>query len=33
MNLMRLALTNGWGADDSSSVLRVYEAALSKEVS
>jgi hypothetical protein len=33
MNLMCLARANGWGADDSSSVLRVYEAALSKEVS
>jgi 3-hydroxyisobutyrate dehydrogenase-like beta-hydroxyacid dehydrogenase len=33
MNLMRLARANGWGADDSSSVLRVYEAALGKEVS
>jgi 3-hydroxyisobutyrate dehydrogenase-like beta-hydroxyacid dehydrogenase len=33
MNLMRLACANGWGAEDSSSVLRVYEAALGKEVS
>jgi hypothetical protein len=33
MNLMCLARANVWGADDSSSVLRVYEAALSKEVS
>ena len=32
MNLMRLARAKGWGVDDSSSVLRVYEAALGREV-
>lgn len=32
MNLMRMARAKGWGVDDSSSVLRVYEAATGKEV-
>ncbi len=32
MNLMRLARAKGWGVDDSSSVLRVYEAALGRAV-
>ena len=32
MNLMRLARAKGWGVDDSSSVLRVYETALDREV-
>jgi 3-hydroxyisobutyrate dehydrogenase-like beta-hydroxyacid dehydrogenase len=32
MSLMRLARAKGWGPDDSSSVLRVYEEALSREV-
>jgi 3-hydroxyisobutyrate dehydrogenase-like beta-hydroxyacid dehydrogenase len=32
MNLMRQARAKGWGADDSSSVLRVYEAAMGREV-
>jgi 3-hydroxyisobutyrate dehydrogenase-like beta-hydroxyacid dehydrogenase len=32
MNLMRLARAKGWGPDDSSSVLRVYEEALGREV-
>ncbi len=32
MNLMRLARAKGWGGDDLSSVLRVYELAVRKEV-
>ena len=32
MNLMRLARAKGWGVDDSSSVLRVYETAVGREV-
>ncbi len=32
MNLMRMARAKGWGVDDSSSVLRVYEAALGREL-
>ncbi len=32
MNLMRLARAKGFGSDDSSSVLRIYEGALGKEV-
>ena len=32
MNLMRLARAKGWGVDDSSSVLRVYETAVNREV-
>jgi len=31
MNLMRLARAKGWGVDDSSSVLRVYETAIGRE--
>jgi 3-hydroxyisobutyrate dehydrogenase-like beta-hydroxyacid dehydrogenase len=30
LNLMRLARASGWGADDSSSVLRVYESVMGK---
>jgi len=33
MNLMRMARAKGWGVDDSSSVLRVYEAMVGKQVS
>ncbi len=32
MNLMRTARAKGWGVDDSSSVLRVYEALLGREL-
>ena len=32
MNLMRIARAKGWGVDDSSSVIRVYEQALGREV-
>lgn len=32
MNLMRMARAKGWGVDDSSSVIRVYEQALGREV-
>jgi 3-hydroxyisobutyrate dehydrogenase-like beta-hydroxyacid dehydrogenase len=32
MSLMRLARAKGWGGDDSSSVLRVYEAALGRQL-
>ncbi len=32
MNLMRMARARGWGVDNSSSVLRVYEAAVGREV-
>jgi len=32
MNLMRLARAKGWGVDDSSSVLRIYETAVGREV-
>lgn len=32
MNLMRIARINGWGVDDSGSVLRVYETLVGKEV-
>jgi 3-hydroxyisobutyrate dehydrogenase-like beta-hydroxyacid dehydrogenase len=32
MNLMRMARAKGWGPDDSSSVLRVYETALGREL-
>jgi 3-hydroxyisobutyrate dehydrogenase-like beta-hydroxyacid dehydrogenase len=32
MNLMRIARARGMGGDDSSSVIRVYEQALGKEV-
>ena len=32
MNLMRIARARGMGGDDSSSVIRVYEQALGREV-
>jgi hypothetical protein len=32
MNLMRMARAKGMGGDDSSSVIRVYEQALGREV-
>lgn len=32
MNLMRMARAKGWGSDDSSSVLRVYEAAVGRAI-
>ena len=32
MNLMRIARAKGMGVDDSSSVIRVYEQALGREV-
>ena len=32
MNLMRMARAKGMGGDDSSSVIRIYEQALGREV-